>query len=90
MPGRAINNHFLDNISTLGSRLAKCPWKCLESCDIKNAGYCLSIALNNARIGKLDEGYAFAGASAYKVKEIISVKRLIEQINDEYSAALNN
>ncbi|HUT47643.1 MAG TPA: hypothetical protein VMX36_15280, partial [Sedimentisphaerales bacterium] len=36
--------------------------------------------------GNLDEGFAFSGANAYRVEQIISVKELIETLTAEYMA----
>jgi hypothetical protein len=35
----------------------------------------------------MEEGYAFAGANAYRVREIISVKELFENLEQEYNKA---
>lgn len=86
MLGRAIKNEFLDD---LHSEL-NCPWKCLASCNIKEAGYCIAIALDNARKGHLDKGFAFAGTNASKANKVISVKELINNIKKEYSDAKVN
>ncbi|MBW1797052.1 MAG: nitronate monooxygenase, partial [Deltaproteobacteria bacterium] len=49
MPGRAIRNRFLNDVSSGKKKGIKCAWKCLKSCDIKTAPYCISLALDNAR-----------------------------------------
>ena len=92
MPGRAINNKFIENINNKITipTVSKCPWKCIEFCKIEKAGYCISIALNNARMGHLDEGYAFAGSNAYKATELTSVHSLMLQLEEEFLAAIKN
>lgn len=90
MPGRAIYNSFIENINSKDSCSIKCPWKCLESCNSKESGYCISIALNNARKGDLENGYAFAGANSYKVSEIVSVHNMINSLQVEYVEAVYN
>jgi hypothetical protein len=45
------------------------------------------MALVNARNGNLNDGFAFAGANAYLVDKIVSVKELIKSIMQEYNAA---
>jgi nitronate monooxygenase len=84
LPGRAIKNTFLHEVASGIGKGVRCPWRCLESCNAKHARYCISEALDNARQGKLDHGFAFAGANAYKVEGIVPVKRLIEQLKNEY------
>lgn len=84
MPGRAIRNKFLDDVNQGIRRPIKCPWKCLKPCDYANSPYCIALALTNAKRGYLENGFAFAGANAYRVKKIISVKALIEALQKEY------
>ncbi len=84
MPGRAIKNKFLTEVHNGTRKLGKCPWKCLETCNIKKAGYCISSALDNARKGFLEDGYAFAGANAFRIEKLISVKELIANLKREY------
>jgi len=43
--------------------------------------------LANAKEGDLDHGFAFAGANAYRVNEILPVKELIDTLEKEYIAA---
>ena len=86
LPGRAIRNAFLDRVSSGVAEKFKCPWKCLRSCDFKNVPYCIALALTNAKKGELENGFAFAGANAYRVDEIVSVEELIETLVGEYMA----
>ncbi len=87
LPGRAIQNKFLDDVLAEIKKPFKCPWKCLRTCDFRKAPYCIALALNNAKKGNLEEGFAFAGASAYRIDKIISVKELIENLLKEYEEA---
>jgi len=87
LPGRAIRNRFLDEVSS-GARIPfKCPWKCLKTCDAATAPYCIGVALTNAKKGDLERGFAFAGANAHRVDTIISVRELIETLLTEYETA---
>ena len=86
LPGRAIRNKFLERISSGAKETFKCPWKCLKTCDFRNVPYCIALALTNTKKGNLEEGFAFAGANAYRVDKIISVKELIETLVKEYMA----
>jgi NAD(P)H-dependent flavin oxidoreductase YrpB (nitropropane dioxygenase family) len=87
MPGRAIKNTFLDEVSQGKRKPFKCPYHCLKTCDYKNTPYCISLALVNAKKGNLSHGFAFAGENAYRAKGIISVKELIETLIEEYKEA---
>jgi nitronate monooxygenase len=87
MPGRAIKNKFLDEVLNGVKKPINCPWKCLKTCDYINSPYCIALALTNAKKGFLDNGFVFAGANAYRVKEIVSVKELIKIIKREYEEA---
>lgn len=90
LPGRAIRNEFLERISSGIKESFVCPWKCLRSCDFKNVPYCIALALTKAKLGNMSEGFAFAGANAYRVDRIISVKELIETLAGEYLAAVSH
>ena len=87
LPGRAIQNQFLSDIANGIEKPFTCPWKCLKTCDYKTARFCIAKALLNAQMGKMDDGFAFAGENAYRVEEIISVKELIQKLKSEYENA---
>lgn len=87
LPGRAILNDFTREIAAGHKKPFTCLWKCLKTCDYKVSPYCISMALVNARNGNLNDGFAFAGANAYLVDKIVSVKELIKTIMQEYNAA---
>ncbi|MBN2399732.1 MAG: nitronate monooxygenase [Candidatus Aminicenantes bacterium] len=88
LPGRAIRNHFLDNAAAGIRNVKRCAWRCLEQCDIQHADYCISAALDNARQGLLDQGFAFCGANAHRINEIVTVPALFNSLKHEYEAAL--
>ncbi|OGN95246.1 MAG: 2-nitropropane dioxygenase [Chloroflexi bacterium RBG_13_51_18] len=87
LPGRAIRNRFLEEIESGNKMPFKCPWKCLKTCDLKSSPYCIAKALTNAKNGHLEQGFAFAGANAYKIDKIISVKELLKTLLMEYEKA---
>lgn len=87
LPGRAIQNKFLEEVS-LGEKMPfKCPWKCLKTCNPKKSPYCIALALTNAKKGNLEKGFAFAGANACRTDKIISVKEVFETLLEEYERA---
>ncbi len=84
LPGRAIRCDFLDRIAAGEKEKFVCPWKCLKSCDFKNAPYCIARALTNAKIGDLEHGFVFAGANVPRIKKLVSVKELVDSLMEEY------
>ena len=87
LPGRAIQNKFLEEVSLGVKKPFKCPWKCLKSCNPKKSPYCIALALTNAKKGNLDKGFAFAGANACRTDKIISVKEVFKTLLEEYERA---
>ena len=87
LPGRAILNKYLKDVAEGIRKPYRCYWKCLRTCDVHNVPYCIAAALTNAKKGLLEEGFAFAGANAYRVNEIVSVKELIASLVREYELA---
>ena len=87
MPGRAIRNQFLDDVAA-GKRMPyTCPYHCIVTCDYLNSPYCIALALINAQRGRLDHGFAFAGANAHRATAIVSVPELVGTLLAEYQAA---
>jgi NAD(P)H-dependent flavin oxidoreductase YrpB (nitropropane dioxygenase family) len=90
LPGRAIKNKFLANVSEGLRQPLKCFWKCLLTCDFKSAPYCIAKALLSAKKGEWETGFAFAGANAYRIDKITSVKELIDSLLAEYREEAEN
>ena len=88
MPGRAIRNEFIEKISRGEKRPVKCPYHCLRTCDIKTTPYCIVSALMNGRKGNFYNGYAFAGANAYRTTKIVTVKELMSSLVKEFEEAV--
>lgn len=87
MPGRAIKNKFLKRVENNGKLRIKCQYKCLSVCDIVKAKYCIAKALLNSWAGNVDNGLIFCGQNAFRIKEIISVKKLFAELCAELQAA---
>jgi len=87
LPGRAIRSPFLDDVSAGIQKLFRCPSHCLESCGARKARYCIAEALDNARQGRLRDGFAFCGANAYRVSAIVPVKDLLAGLKLGYAGA---
>ena len=87
LPGRAVRGPFLDAVKGGHKTPFKCPFHCISSCDYTKSPYCIALALVNAKKGLLKHGFAFAGANAYRVNAIVSVKELIESLRQGYIEA---
>ena len=90
LPGRSIRTKFVNKVLNDPRTPFKCPYKCLRSCDPNTVPYCIARALCNAVIGDLDNAIVFAGSNVARVKEIVSVKELIDEVVNEAIEELNN
>jgi nitronate monooxygenase len=86
LPGRAIRNRFLRNLEDGTLERLKCPYRCLTTCNIAEARYCIAQALVSAYRGDMDRGLVFCGQNACRVNEIVSVKELIAELRAEIEA----
>jgi nitronate monooxygenase len=84
MPGRAIRNQYLNDVSAGIKKPYKCPYHCILTCDYKNSPYCIAHALMSAKRGRFNSGFAFAGANVHRVSEIVSVQELVATLVAEY------
>jgi NAD(P)H-dependent flavin oxidoreductase YrpB (nitropropane dioxygenase family) len=85
LPGRVIKNKFIEDVISGKTMPAACNFHCLKTCNPKEAPYCIAKALTKAAEGFLDEGFVFAGSNAYRCDKIIPVKKLIEDLVQEYA-----
>jgi nitronate monooxygenase len=84
MPGRAILSNFITKVREGKKQPKKCPFKCIKTCDIDKSPYCIIIALISALKGNFENGYAFAGANAFRATRIQSVKETFQSLLKEY------
>lgn len=81
MPGRAINNEFLEKITERKERGEKAKithcYQCLEHCDPANIPYCITKALSNAAEGNMAEALLFCGSNAYRSDRIETVEEVM-------------
>jgi len=89
LPGRAIKNEFLEKVERGEKMPINCPWKCLKTCNYKEAPYCIAKALFSSAQGIMDKGFAFCGANAYKTKNIVSVKEVFDELLSQYEQAIS-
>jgi len=88
LPGRVINNSFVEKIKRGEAMPFRCNYQCLRMCEPSKAPYCIAEVLANAAKGNLDEGFVFAGSNAYRCNKIVPVKVLVESLIEELSDAL--
>lgn len=79
MPGRAINNNFIKKMETEKCKIDKC-YNCIKTCNVANSPYCITRALINSVKGKIDDGLIFCGSNVSKIKEIVSVHDLMQEL----------
>lgn len=83
LPGRAIKTTFIEKMMRGEKDPIGCVYKCLITCDPATVPYCIAKALCNASIGDLDNAVVFTGSNVSKVKTIVPVKQLIDELVDE-------
>lgn len=79
MPGRAINNNFIKKVENEKCKIEKC-YQCIKTCNVANSPYCITKALINSVEGKIDEGLIFCGSNVSKIKEIVPVHDLMQEL----------
>ncbi len=90
LPGRAIKNDYISSIQQGLKKPFKCIYHCIKSCNCTDSPYCIALSLANAKKGKFKSGFAFAGKNAWRVDRIVSVKELIESLEEEFNIASDN
>jgi nitronate monooxygenase len=86
LPGRAVRNNFIKDVERQGKLDIHCPYRCLSTCDVLHAKYCIAQALLNAWAGDVDHGLIFCGQNAYRVNKIVTVKELMAELRAELEA----
>ncbi|MCJ7750234.1 MAG: nitronate monooxygenase family protein [Armatimonadetes bacterium] len=89
MPGRAIRSRFTEDVALGLKKPFVCPYKCLTACSPETAPYCIAEALVRALRGDLENGFAFAGANAWRVDRVMPVNELITSLVDEFELCVD-
>ncbi|MCK5451157.1 MAG: nitronate monooxygenase [Candidatus Omnitrophica bacterium] len=89
MPARTIRTKFLDEILRGERKGFTCNYQCLRTCNPATVQYCIAKALIDAVEGDIDNAVVFAGTNVSKVKKIVSVKELIDEIVTDTVEELN-
>ncbi|KUK80923.1 MAG: 2-nitropropane dioxygenase NPD, partial [Petrotoga mobilis] len=80
LPGRAIKNKFIEDVSKGIKKPFKCSYYCIKTCNFVDAPYCIAQALLNAAKGNLDDGFVFSGQYGYKIDKITAVQEVINYL----------
>jgi len=83
LPGRALDNAFLQRLDQQGRIPVTRCYRCLRNCEPATIPYCITEALVASVTGDADNGLVFVGSSAFKIDKIVSVKELITELVTE-------
>lgn len=83
MPAKVIKTKFLDEVLRGERKEFNCNYRCLRTCDPATVQYCIAKALIDAVEGDIDNAVVLAGTNVSRIKEIVSVKTLIDEIVSE-------
>lgn len=78
MPGRAINNSFMQRAKEGQIPHGKCHL-CVSTCKPMETPYCITEALVNAATGNVDEALLFCGSNAYRATKIETVADIMKE-----------
>ena len=79
MPGRAIYNKFIESTEKEKCKIERC-YNCIKTCDVKTTPYCITKALINAVKGNMEDALVFCGSNVGRVKEIVPVHDLMQEL----------
>jgi nitronate monooxygenase len=82
LPARVLKTRFVQRSLEQKQDFA-CYYKCLITCDADRANYCIADALLNSYRGRLDQGFPMCGQNVYRVKSIVSVSDLMQELIQE-------
>jgi nitronate monooxygenase len=88
LPGRAIRNDLIGRIERGEKMPITCPFRCLRTCNPADVPFCIAEALIAAHKGDEKNGLIMAGYNAYRIKEIVPVRQLVDTLVAETLVAL--
>jgi nitronate monooxygenase len=80
LPGRALKNAFYEKITDGKSIKPEDCKGCLKKCSRR---FCILTALRKAQEGDLENGLVFSGENVHKIKDILSVKTIFDNLLSE-------
>jgi len=81
MPGRAIRNQLTERLKDGQKLVTRECQQCLKHC---SHSFCILEALEKAVDGDVENGLVFSGEFFHRIKEIMPVRKIIEQLVSEY------
>ncbi len=81
LPGRALKSNILEILISGERKPPNHCIGCIRTCDPKTTPYCISEALIKACDGDVENGLFFAGSNCYRIKEMTSVKELMDELS---------
>ncbi|HSW36265.1 MAG TPA: nitronate monooxygenase [Candidatus Limnocylindrales bacterium] len=87
MPGRAIRNNLTERLKNGQKITSRECRQCLKNC---SHSFCILEALEKAVEGDVENGLVFSGEYFARIKEILPVHRIIEQLVSEYEEHQKN
>ena len=84
MPGRAIDNDFIEASRKGLKKPFRCIYHCVKTCNREKTPYCIALALLSAMRGNLKTGFAFCGTNVGRIDRISTVHEVMESLRREY------
>ncbi len=84
LPGRAFRTPLIEKLEADGRIPPKICTKCLRSCKVETAPYCISAALRAAVVGDYENGLFFTGSNGYRPDKIVSVRELVDELMSDW------
>ncbi|MCD8501333.1 MAG: nitronate monooxygenase [Bacillaceae bacterium] len=86
LQGRAIKNSFVEKVNQLEKiKIEKC-YKCLKQCNFQ---FCTLDSLVQSVKGNVENGIVFAGSRVSEIKEILPIRKIIDQLVETCSSELS-
>ena len=86
LPARGVITNLQKAIEAGTAPKVACISNCVAPChrgeEAKAVGYCIADRLSDAYLGKVDTGLFFTGSNGYRIKELISVKELMDKLTN--------
>jgi nitronate monooxygenase len=83
-PARGVRTNLINMVDKKEgpsiSCISNCVFPCKRGEEAKAVGYCIADRLSDAYLGDRDTGLFFTGSNGYKLKELISVKELMNKL----------
>jgi len=86
LPARGVmtnlQSSIVDGTAPKVACISNCVGPCNRGVEAKIVGYCIADRLSAAYMGDTETGLFFTGSNGYKIKEIISVKELMDKLTN--------